>query len=126
MSLIDWDYGISKFKSGVVRVVFVKKGDGNVREMWGTRNSQLISEYLGAGAGTDRLGEDDREILKRQKNNNNIVVFDLEKEGFRTVPLDNVLSVDEFNAVPGWIEFGLNGSWQDIIDGKTTIYEYVG
>lgn len=124
MGVINWDYGVEVLRNRVVRVVFEKKGNGAIREMWATRNPGLIQDLTGTSASEERLGET-REKLHSQKNNNNIVVFDLEVEGFRTIPLDNILSVDNFNGVDGWIEFDIGDDWNSIIKGKTTISKYI-
>lgn len=123
MSLIDWEYGLEVLRNRVVRVVFKKKGNGNFREMWATRNTDLIAKRIGVKEALSL--DEDRQRLAQQKRNNNLVVFDLEKNEFRTIPLDNIVPVDQFTGVPGWIEFKFSEPWEDIIKGKIHIYDYV-
>lgn len=124
MSVVNWDYAVSALRDHVVRVVFEKKGNGAIREMWATRNNELIYRSIG-NTGESTLGES-VDKLNSQKNNNNVVVFDLEVQGFRTIPLDNILGVDQFNGVDGWIEFNLNDEWKDVISGKIKIQDVRG
>jgi hypothetical protein len=124
MGMLDWDQCIESLRNHVVRVVFVKKGNGNFREMWATRNIYLIQDQIGFDASI-KLGSDNRENELKQRNNNNIVVLDLEKNEFRTIPLDNVVAVDQFTGVPGWVEFNFTEPWQKVIKGKPDIYKYL-
>lgn len=124
MGMLDWDQSIESLRNGVVRVVFVKKGNGNFREMWATRNIFLIQDRIGYDASV-KIGSDNRDNELKQRKNNNIVVLDLEKNEFRTIPLDTVVSVDQFNGVPGWVEFNFDEPWETVLKGKKNISDYL-
>lgn len=121
-----FDDAVESLRKGVVRVVFRKKTADKFREMWCTRNYELITSRSGlVKAGSLK---EDRENMDKQKRNHNVTVFDLQRNDFRTVPLDNILDVVNFGPVntDGWIEFEIDEPWEEIINGERDLYRYLG
>lgn len=126
MSVISFDDALMDLRDGVVRVVFKKK-DGKIREMYATRNPDLVAEF---DVVNDRLVSEQNSLDKiesmlSQRNNGVIKVYDLYKKDFRSITLSEVFSKDPFELLPGWITFEVNGPWELAMDGELNLTDYV-
>lgn len=126
MSVISFDDALMDLRDGVVRVVFKKK-DGKIREMYATRNPDLVAEF---DVVNDRLVSekdslDKIESMLSQRNNGVIKVYDLYKKDFRSITLSEVFSKDPFELLPGWITFEVNGPWEQIMNDELSLVDYV-
>lgn len=126
MSVISFDDALMDLRDGVVRVVFKKK-DGKIREMYATRNPDLVAEF---DVVNDRLisekdSFDKIESMLSQRNNGVIKVYDLYKKDFRSITLSEVFSKDPFELLPGWITFEVNGPWELAMNDELSLVDYV-
>lgn len=126
MSVISFDDALMDLRDGVVRVVFKKK-DGKIREMYATRNPDLVAEF---DVVNDRLVSekdslDKIESMLSQRNNGVIKVYDLYKKDFRSITLSEVFSKDPFELLPGWITFEVNGPWELVMNDELSLTDYV-
>jgi hypothetical protein len=71
-------------RKGTSVITFTKK-DGSERVMKCTLDSDLMPKF--------ESKETDRETKPRPEDPNNIVVWDLEKEGFRKIGLNSIISI---------------------------------
>ena len=127
MGVIDFDDALLDLREGVVRVVFEKK-DGKVREMYATRNPDLIAEFTVDTMTKVRDNIDSIEKMESmlsQKNTGVIKVFDLYKKEFRAITLRNVFYKDPFEYLPGWIYFDVDGHWQKAMEDEISLADYV-
>lgn len=72
-------------KHGEVHLEFTK-ADGTLRKMKGTRNHYVLKEILGESAKDSYKEEIDSK-------HNNVTVFDLEKNAFRSFKVDRLKSI---------------------------------
>lgn len=129
---------IDALQNNVVRLTFMKKGqpirdenggflldengakvmDGEYREMWATRNQDLVKLYCAmvrdkgkvTGGKLDDLTQEDK--IEYQINKDMVTVLDLQKEEFRTFKPSTLLKVDTKAGVGSWIEFEIdNDGW---------------
>lgn len=126
MSVISFDDALMDLRDGVVRVVFKKK-DGKIREMYATRNPDLVAEF---DVVNDRLVSEQNSLDKiesmlSQRNNGVIKVYDLYKKDFRSITLSEVFSKDPFELLPGWITFEVNGPWELAMNNELNLTDYV-
>lgn len=126
MSVISFDDALLDLRDGVVRVVFMKK-DGKIREMYATRNPDLVAEF---DVVNDRvINEKDSlyriESMLSQKNNGVIKVYDLFKQDFRSITLSSVYHKDPFDSLPGWITFDVNDPWEKIMKDELSLSDYL-
>lgn len=119
-----WEEAKKDLSRNVVRVLF-QKVDGNYREMYATRNPEIIarnSEYRPDEGWLK--GSDSHDLLVMQKTQNLLIVFDLLAQDYRKISLDRVVSFDEFYGVPGWISFSPSEKWDQIMFGEIDIKKY--
>lgn len=129
---------IDALQNNVVRLTFMKKGqpirdenggflldengkkvmDGEYREMWATRNQDLVKLYCSlvrdkgkvTGGKLDDLTQEDK--IDYQISKDMVTVLDLQKEEFRTFKPSTLLKVDTKAGVGSWIEFEIdNDGW---------------
>lgn len=127
MAVIDFDDAILDLRDGVVRVVFEKK-DGKVREMYATRNPDLVTEFTVDTVTKVRDSVDSitkMEAMLSQKNSGVVKVFDLYKKEFRAITLSKVFLKDPFESLPGWITFDIDGPWEEAMNGEVSLVDYL-
>lgn len=80
---ITSDFMKKELRKGLVNITFIKK-DGSIRKMKATLDSKLIPEdHMPKGTGT---------LTESEINGDNVRVYDVEVEGWRTVIVDKVVS----------------------------------
>lgn len=126
MSVISFDDALMDLRDGVVRVVFKKK-DGKIREMYATRNPDLVAEFdvVNNRLISEKDSLDKIESMLSQRNNGVIKVYDLYKKDFRSITLSEVFSKDPFELLPGWITFEVNGPWELVMNDELSLTDYV-
>lgn len=126
MSVISFDDALMDLRDGVVRVVFKKK-DGKIREMYATRNPDLVAEFdvVNNRLISEKDSFDKIESMLSQRNNGVIKVYDLYKKDFRSITLSEVFSKDPFELLPGWITFEVNGPWELTMNDELSLVDYV-
>lgn len=77
---------VEALNDGTARIKF-EKADGSIRELYGTRNGDLIPEAF-----TPTLNEGLNRAEARAANENVVTVFDLEANGWRSFRKDKFLS----------------------------------
>lgn len=140
---------IDDLVSGVVRLVFIKKGrvvkddDGNIikdeygnpifdggekRVMYGTRNPSLITMYdqtIRSRGAKSRIDNSDRNAVQQELDSDVIRVLDLEKEEFRAFKPSTLVEYDAENGVGSWIKFDIeNDAWFNIVKEGHDIQDY--
>lgn len=140
---------IDDLVSGVVRLVFIKKGrvvkddDGNIikdeygnpifdggekRVMYGTRNPSLITMYdqtIRSRGVKSRIDNSDRNAVQQELDSDVIRVLDLEKEEFRAFKPSTLVEYDAENGVGSWIKFDIeNDAWFNIVKEGHDIQDY--
>lgn len=140
---------IDDLVSGVVRLVFIKKGrvvkddDGNIikdeygnpifdggekRVMYGTRNPSLITMYdqtIRSRGTKSRIDNSDRNAVQQELDSDVIRVLDLEKEEFRAFKPSTLVEYDAENGVGSWIKFDIeNDAWFNIVKEGHDIQDY--
>lgn len=126
MSVISFEDALMDLRDGVVRVVFKKK-DGKIREMYATRNPDLVAEFdvVNNRLVSEQNSLDKIESMLSQRNNGVIKVYDLYKKDFRSITLSEVFSKDPFELLPGWITFEVNGPWELVMNDELSLTDYV-
>lgn len=146
---LSGDRLIDDLVSGVVRLVFIKKGrvvkddEGNIvkdergnpifdggekRVMYGTRNPSLITMYdqtIRSRGTKSRIDNSDRNAVQQELDSDVIRVLDLEKEEFRAFKPSTLVEYDADNGVGSWIKFEVeNDAWFNIVKEGHDIQDY--
>jgi len=74
-------------QTNILDISFVKISDGSIRDMRCTRNSDHIPK--------DKYPKTQNEdVAPREYQEDIVIVFDLEKKGWRSFSIDNIISVE--------------------------------
>ena len=88
---LSYDEIIGKLRKGIVRAVFVTR-DGRNREIFATRNSQLMAK-LGAVSNSDYSTD----VIEKEKETLIINVYDIQKLDFRKINLNTLLEFGTYD-----------------------------
>lgn len=146
---LSGDRLIDDLVTGVVRLVFIKKGrvvkddEGNIvkdehgnpifdggekRVMYGTRNPSLVTLYdksIRTRGAKPRIDNDDTLAVQQEIDSDVIRLLDLEKEEFRAFKPSTLVEYDADYGVGSWIKFEVeNDAWFNIVKEGHDIQDY--
>lgn len=76
---------------GIFRVVFQKKGDGSLRDLWCTRNTHIIEKFVQDKEHAKQAVS--AEQVEKDRSNGKITVFDMQKLEFRNFLLPTAIAI---------------------------------
>lgn len=83
------DILVRSLQENVLIVKFTKVSDGSIREMRCSLNKEVLPETMETGA-TDKISEG----VVKTENPDVVVVYDLDKQGYRSFRVDSVISAE--------------------------------